>query len=143
MLSLSDVLPASALTRYDDHGEPAYTTYERLLIAMRRMAWSTRDEIFDAMEAHETEDRRLLRCAIAWFVRDGKIESRGVGYSREFRLCAAAFVRRVDVAKCKRCQLPATPGMALCAFHRDWQNEYKRLRFARRQAAKRAAGKAY
>lgn len=95
MLSLSILLPATALTRYDSDGEPHLRMGERLLVAMRRLGWVTRSEINEALGLeYDADDRAqldMLTTAIRDVVASGKVQRRVVDGRRQYRLDAAAF----------------------------------------------------
>ena len=95
MLSLSILLPATALTRYDDHGEPLLRTSERLLVAMRRLGWVTRSEINEALGLEYDADDRVQLDAVTTAIRDvvasGKMLRRVANGRREYRIDTAAF----------------------------------------------------
>ena len=131
MLALAQLLSPMALMRYDDHGDPAYTARERLLIAMRRMDWATSSEIFDATPGemsgprHVNEHQALHRLVVA-----GVVRSRGDYGCREYKLVLAAFCVLAETRQCCRTRCPrmAVAGRAQCQHHLDYAREWERSR---------------
>lgn len=98
MVSIAALLPATALTRYDDDGEPELRAGERVLMVLRRLGWVTRAEINEALglvfEWHDDAARGALDAVTIGIrdgVRSGKIERRVINRERRYRLNVAAF----------------------------------------------------
>lgn len=98
MISLAAILPAVALTRYDDDGEPQLRAGERVLVALRRLGWVTRRELNEALGLGYDADDRAALDAVTIGLRDGvrakKIDRRDAGGVREYRINAAAFATK-------------------------------------------------
>lgn len=120
MIQLELLLPPTATFRYDDTGEPAYSTWERLLMTMRWLEWPTIGEIYDAMCADDSETRADVAAGIRYFVRKGKIAQRGAQRHQEYMLIASAFPKRATGPRCARCCSAAAPGKASCQRHLDY-----------------------
>lgn len=131
MLSLSILLPAAALTRYDDHGEPSYTPQERVLIALRRMGWASKPEINDALGIIRDEN---ITQALVRLVRSGKVERRGRRAHYEYRIHEPAFAPKPRFWRCRECKRKRVSKRKFCQKHLDYQAAYQRKRWAARKA---------
>lgn len=128
MIRLSELLSAEALRRYDDDGEPVYTTGERVLITLRWFDWASSERVIEALGldlADRFERARYLH-SLLYFVERGRVETRNHLGTVEFRLLVTA--KRMPVTKCRRCTQPPMPGFVLCAKHLEWQRENKNAR---------------
>lgn len=94
MLRQSQLVSAAALSRYDDSGDPVYTTAERIVLALRWFGWISADGLRDALEiadADDVEKKRYVQ-SIARLVKRGVVEERGATLGkrgrgeREYRL---------------------------------------------------------
>lgn len=76
MISATSLVSAGAAYRYDDHGDPAYTPTERILLVLRRWDWCDRDDLWDSLDVPPGERNRYY-CALSRLVRSGRVEQRG------------------------------------------------------------------
>lgn len=140
MLSLSTLLGPIAPYRYDDEGEPAYTSPERVLRVLRRFDWATFEEIQIALESMTARD---LSTALSRLVKQGKVQRRRLARCTNlFRLDPTAFAPRraprvADLKRCGRTRCPrmAVDGRSSCQHHLDTSRELS----ARTRDRKRAA----
>ena len=125
MIDLATLLPSTALTRYDDHGEPSYTVGERVLMALRNLGESTTFELTEALSGIE---RSAVSSSLQHYLRVGKVRLRVVQRTRLYALVAEAF--RPKVPHCANCKSPPEPGRKMCAECRNANAAYQRKRYA-------------
>jgi hypothetical protein len=128
VIQVRELLSADAMRRYDDNGEPAYTSYERVLLCLRWFDWASTERMFEAlgMESSTGDERDSYWSALNYYVKAGKIEKRTNYGVKEYRLVAPS--KRVAVTVCRRCSSEVVPGYVLCDRHLEWQRKNKNAR---------------
>lgn len=131
MISASELVSSEALRRYDDNGDPVYTTYERVLLALRWFGWCTAERVYEALDVDEDDwhERQNHSKALQYWVKRGRIEKRRDGDVVEYRLIPPRQWQ--TQTECARCSSPVVSGKTMCQRHLDWERDYK----ARRRAA--------
>jgi hypothetical protein len=126
-----ELVGAEALRRYDDNGDPVYTTYERVLLAMRWFGWCTAERVYEALEVEDDDwtARQNHSKAIQYWVKRGRVAKRHDHDVVEYRLIHPSQWQALAV--CTRCSSAVVDGKTMCQRHLDWEREYK----ARRRAA--------
>lgn len=133
MIPLRHLISPEALRRYDDDGEPVYTTHERVLMALRWFDWCTAERLCEAVgidinEPAQYQERQKYSSALAYWHKRGRVEKRHDRGVVEYRLLP---VRRWgDAVQCVRCPADRVPGRTMCQRHLDWEREYKQRRRA-------------
>lgn len=128
MIAARELVSAEALSRYDDNGDPVYTTYERVLLTLRWFGWCTADDVFNALDLDRTEHQNYSG-AIRYWVKRGRVESRRDVDVVEYRLLRPSQWQAAIT--CTRCPSVRVDGRTMCQRHLDWEREYK----ARQRAA--------
>ena len=100
MLKQTDLISAEALRRYDDNGEPMYSTAERIVLALRWFGWVSMFGLADAlgMEDMNALERKRFQTALWRLVKRGVVQIRGEfagmrgnhGQEQEYRLNTAS-----------------------------------------------------
>ena len=131
MIPARELLSAEALKRYDDNGDPVYSTYERVLLALRWFGWASAERVYEALEidAAPVEQRQLYSKAIQYWVKRGRVEVRHDFELVEYRLIHPRQWQ--EQTACTRCPSPTVEGKTMCQRHLDWEREYN----VRRRAA--------
>lgn len=130
MIPISELISVEALRRYDDDGEPVYTTRERLLLALRWFGWVSSADLSDALDIGEgvyLPMRQRYQTALQGLLADGLVMQRGERGAHEYRLAA---YRQDKADTCRRCSSAPSPGHVLCPRHVEWQRSNKRIRRA-------------
>lgn len=133
MIQAHELVSAEALRRYDDSGDPVYTTYERVLLTLRWFDWCSAERLCEALgldldEPRVWPERHLYALALAYWVKRGRVEKRYDRTVVEYRLLAPS--RWVTQTVCTRCPLAVVPGKTMCQQHLDYERDYKRRRRA-------------
>lgn len=133
MIRARELVSAEALRRYDDNGDPVYSTHERVLLALRWFGWTTAERLYDALEIdpapHFYDERQKTSSALAYWVKRARVERRHDGRVVEYRLIHPS--RWGEAVQCARCSTDRVAGKTMCQRHLDWERDYK----ARRRAA--------
>lgn len=127
MIHARELLSFDALSRYDDNGDPVYSTYERVLLALRWFGWCTADDLFGALDLDDPSqtwrERGAYSKAIQYWVKRGRVEQRGERELSEYRLIHPKQWHEQTV--CTRCPTEVVDGRTMCQRHLDWEREYK------------------
>lgn len=94
MIPASELVSAEALRRYDDSGDPVYTTAERIVLTLRWWDWAAAAQVREALGLDNADeiDRQRYKVALGRLVKRGIVEARGNGrqggadVDREYRL---------------------------------------------------------
>jgi hypothetical protein len=98
MIRASELISAEALRRYDDNGEPVYTTTERILLTLRWFGWISSEGLREALGLLDADEdtRTRFKNALGRLVKRGIVLCRGEhagkqgnhGGNQEYRLNA-------------------------------------------------------
>ena len=94
MIAARHLVSSEALRRYDDTGDPVYTTAERIVLALRWFDWVSADELRLVLDVGDDIDAQRYKVALGRLVKRGIVEARGNGkhgnadVRREYRLVA-------------------------------------------------------
>lgn len=133
MIPARELVSAEALRRYDEDGEPVYSTHERVLLTLRWFGWVTAERLYEALDIdpspHFYDERQKHSVAIRYWIKRGRVEQRHDRGLVEYRLIHPS--KWGDPPQCMRC--PSTPveGKTMCQRHLDYERDYK----AKRRAA--------
>lgn len=86
MIAASALLDPCSLRQYEREGHDALSTGERILLALRWFDWITGDGLYDAMGCVDQHDRNRHASALLRLRKLGRVEMRGTGWRREYRL---------------------------------------------------------
>jgi hypothetical protein len=142
VIAIRELVSAEALRRYDDSGEPLYTTTERVLLTLRWFDWATAATLRTALgldDADEVDKARYTR-ALHDLVKQGRVEKRGILGWHEYRLAPqqpALYVpvppvrtypppREKPEVECRKCRCERVPGRVLCERHLQWDKSRAR-----------------
>lgn len=128
MISPRELIGAAALMRYDDDGEPVYTTHERVLLALRWFGWCSLERLYESLDADDYGDRQRLYKAAEYWVKRGRVVRRHDVSLLEYRLLAPSQWERGTA--CVRCPAMRVDGRTMCQRHLDWERDYKAQRRA-------------
>lgn len=143
MIRASELVGVEATRRYDDNGDPVYSTHEQVLLALRWFGWCTAERIYEALgiegeHGYGTElwkqmyaEHQKYSKAIAYWVKRGRVEQRRQFGVVEYRLVHPSRWNEVEAVECTRCPQPRVEGKTMCQKHLDWERDYK----AKRRAA--------
>lgn len=138
MIAASQLVGSAALTRYDDHGDPVYSTHERVLLTLRWFGWASAERLYEALDLDDNwhnkrslyQERQKISSALAYWVKRGRIETRPLrDRLLEYRLIPPS--QWGDAVSCSRCSEHRVTGKTMCQRHLDWERNYK----AKRRAA--------
>ncbi len=119
-----ELVSAEALRRYDDNGEPMYSTYERVLLCLRWFDWCSAERMYDALDVEDYETRQLYDKALRYWIKRGRVARNGDAY----KLLRPA--QWGEATECARCPAPRVEDKTMCQRHLDWEREYKQRKRA-------------
>lgn len=135
MIAPRELVSVEALRRYDDNGEPVYTTTERILLALRWWDWVTATDLFDALEIDRSDHRTrwTYSMSLRRLTDRGRVECRD---DRFYRLASVQpDVKQAKEPTCANCANPPEPGRSRCTPCRAIHRAREKARYHARRAA--------
>lgn len=86
MIPASALLSSATFRDYQREGIEALGTGHRILLALRWFDWVSGDEFYDALGCVDPHDRNRHASALLRLRKLGRVEVRGSGWTREYRV---------------------------------------------------------
>lgn len=126
MIHARELVSQEALRRYDDDGDPVYTTGERLLLTMRWFDWCTAEQITEALGLDEPAEMNRFQNALQYWSHIGRIERRGC----EYRLVhPKQWPAQIETCKHSACKRPRAGTRVLCEHHLEIARSYRKRKY--------------
>jgi len=130
MIQASELVSSDALRRYDDNGDPIYSTHEQVLLTLRWFGWVTAERVCEALGLDLNApllypERSRYSKALHYWVKRGRVEQRHDFDVVEYKLIHPSQWP-VEQTCCSRCSAAVVAGKTMCQRHLDWERDYKR-----------------